>query len=86
MRSAELLLAELLLLRGSRYPLRAIETGSNAPHSWHRSASAEVRCEHRPHKHSRPMRRLRSHGGSGGFSDGSRFALSRRIALRAYGY
>jgi hypothetical protein len=85
MRSAELLLAELLLLLGSRYPLRAIETGRNAPEHWHRSASAQVQW-----LHSQQIRvggsRFFIHGGSGGFSDGSRFALSRRIALRACRY
>ena len=44
-----------------------------ATHHSHCSASAEVRWLHRQHQHSRSMRRLRSHGGSGGCSDGSRF-------------
>jgi len=50
---------------GSRYPLRALETGSNAPHRWQHSTSAEA-----PWLHRQQIRvsgsRFFIHGGSGG--------------------
>jgi len=55
----------LLLLLGSRCPLRALETGSNAPHHSHCSASAEVRWLHRQQIRVGGSRFF-IHGGSGG--------------------
>jgi hypothetical protein len=49
-----------------------MRSGSSAPHRWHRSCAADVRWEQRQQIRVASSRRFRSHGGSVGFSLGSK--------------